>query len=77
MRNILSFWFFLKQWNGVFVKKTPIHKELKPLYDSAMSRQYIGVVQDKQNLNSDFYRIKSDFKKSLNAYKHGEKEYTR
>lgn len=72
MQNFVSFLNIFSSWNGIFVKKRVINQELTPLYDHMKSGIYVRISADKTNINSDYHRIRIDFKSALSAYKHGQ-----
>ena len=71
MQNIIFFLRFFEQWNGIFVRKNTINQGLKPLYETMMAQRFFGLSNDKKSLNSDYQKIKQDFRKSLQSYKNG------
>ena len=72
MQNFAFFLSIFSSWNGIFVKKRALKAELRPLYDHMKSGIYVGVGADKSNINSDYNKIKADFRKSLSEYKYGQ-----
>ncbi|MEY4539276.1 MAG: hypothetical protein RLZZ306_1033 [Bacteroidota bacterium] len=58
----------LNSWNGVFFKRRTLPENLKPLYHSIKERRFITMEIDKVNLNSDFFSLKKDMRKTLDHY---------
>lgn len=55
-------------WNGVFFKRRAIPQDLEPLYHSIKEKHFITMDRDKMNLNSDFFSLKNDMRKTLDHY---------
>lgn len=71
MQIIRFFLRLFEGWNGIFVKNNTISRDLKPLYETMINSRFIGLSKDRQSLNSDYHKVKHDFKKSMQTYKNG------